>query len=85
MQQLLKTIWKTLIDVSAFSIILFLFMFIYSILGMELFAYNAKFDADGSIDMENGESIYQNFDTFLWSFTTVFVLLTEDGWSYIYF
>jgi len=52
---------------------------------MELFAYNAKFDADGSIDMENGESIYQNFDTFLWSFTTVFVLLTEDGWSYIYF
>jgi hypothetical protein len=59
-------------------------MFIYSILGMELFAYTAKFDTEGSVNLEGGDSIYQNFDTFLWSFTSVFVLLTEDGWSYIY-
>lgn len=37
-QHLLKTMWKTLVDISTFSVLLFLFMFIYSILGMEVFA-----------------------------------------------
>lgn len=75
---------KTLKEISAFSVVLFLFMFIYSILGMEMFAYKAKYDASGNLDMVSGESIDQNFDSFLWSFTTVFVLLTEDDWSTVY-
>ena len=36
---LLKTIATTMVDISTFSVILFLFMFSYSLLGMELFAY----------------------------------------------
>ena len=56
-------------------------MFIYAILGMDLFGYNAKFDSQGNIDMVNGSSNYLNFDSFLWAFSTVFVLLTEDSWS----
>ena len=31
-------------DISNFSVLLFIFMFIYSLLGMELFAYKVKFD-----------------------------------------
>lgn len=41
-QNLLKTIGRTLKDISTFSILLFLFMFIYTLLGMEVFAYKAK-------------------------------------------
>jgi voltage-dependent calcium channel L type alpha-1D len=52
--QLLSTMGKTLIDISSFSVVLFLFMFIYSILGMELFAYKAKFLGDETIDLKNG-------------------------------
>jgi hypothetical protein len=75
---------KTLKEISAFTVVLFLFMFIYSILGMEMFAYKAKYDAVGNLDLVNGESLDTNFDSFLWSFTTVFVLLTEDGWSTVF-
>jgi hypothetical protein len=81
---LLTTMGKTLKEISAFTVVLFLFMFIYSILGMEMFAYKAKYDGDGNLDLVNGESLDQNFDSFLWSFTTVFVLLTEDGWSTVH-
>jgi len=72
------------VSISKFTIILFLFIFVYSILGMETFANKAKFDDGKDIDNENGTSIERNFDNFLWSFTTVFVLLTEDGWMDIY-
>jgi len=75
---------KTLKEISAFSVVLFLFMFIYSILGMEMFAYKAKYDDSGNLDLDSGESLDQNFDSFLWSFTTVFVLLTEDAWSTVH-
>lgn len=82
---LLKTMWRTLIDISTFTVVLFLFMFIFSILGMENFAYNVKFNASNQVDLINGTSYNQNFDTFLWSMTTVFVLFTGDCWSYIWF
>jgi voltage-dependent calcium channel L type alpha-1D len=46
---LLETMIRTLYDISSFSIILFLFMYVYSLLGMEMFAYKASFDEDGNI------------------------------------
>ena len=42
---LLKTMAKTLKDVGTFSIVLFLFIFIFTLLGMELFAHKVKIDA----------------------------------------
>ncbi len=82
---ILRTTWKTLVDVSTFTIVLFLFMIIFTILGMELFAYKAKFNERNELDMEDGRSIMQNFDSFIWSFTTVFIVLTSDSWSMIWF
>jgi len=81
----LKTIWKTLIDISTFTIVLFLFMFIFTILGMELFGYKARFNSQGQVDLENGDPINQNFDNFVWAFTTVFIVLTADSWSAVWF
>ena len=51
---------------------------------MELFAEQVKFDSNGNVDLISGTSLDQNFDTFLWGFTTVFVLLTQDSWSGLY-
>ena len=38
-------------------IVLFLFIFTYSILGLEWFAYKAKFDLKHNVDLENGLSM----------------------------
>lgn len=82
---LLRTIKRTMEDVSIFSILLGLFMFTFALLGMELFAFRSRFADDGSVDLANGTSPNNNFDTLLNSFTTVFVVMTGDGWSSIYF
>ena len=60
-------------------------MIIFTILGMELFSYKAKFNEKNEIDLQNGNSIMQNFDSFIWSFTSVFIVLTSDSWSMIWF
>lgn len=85
LSHLLSTILRTFGDVGTFSILLFLFMFTFSLLGMETYANRVKFAPDNSIDLENGTSPDSNFDSLLNSFATVFVVLTADGWSNIYF
>lgn len=85
LQNLIKTIGRTLKDVSTFSVLLFLFIFIYSLLGMELFGYKAKFNEDGEVDLVNGTTVVENFDNFLDAFSTVFIVLTGDSWSTFYF
>jgi len=41
---LLEKIGMSLKDISNFSVLLFIFMFTYTLLGMELFAYSVKID-----------------------------------------
>ena len=46
-RQLVSTIIRSIKDVSNFSILLFLFIFIYTLLGRELFEYRVTFDGEG--------------------------------------
>jgi hypothetical protein len=46
LQNLLRTVGKSLIDISSFTVLLCIFIFTYTLLGMEMFAYKTKFDAD---------------------------------------
>ena len=48
-QKILTKTMKSLGEVSNFTLILFLFMFIMALLGMELFAYSVVFDTEGEI------------------------------------
>lgn len=48
-QLILYKMIKSLIDISNFSILLLLFMYIAALLGMEMFAYSAFFDAEGEL------------------------------------
>lgn len=41
-RELLEKIMMTFKDISNFSILLFIFMFVYTLLGMELYAYNVS-------------------------------------------
>lgn len=73
-------------DIATFSVLLFLFIFTFTLLGLEMFAHRAKLDFKKDlVDLENGQSPLFNFDNFLNSFTTVFVVLTNDAMSEIYY
>ena len=43
---LLETMGSTLRDIASFSVLLFLFIFIFSLLGMELFAHKVKLNLE---------------------------------------
>lgn len=68
-------------DIANFSILLFLFLFTFTLLGMEIFSFKVKFDAEGNLDLVNGISPRENFDTFLHAFTTIFIILIGDDWN----
>ena len=69
---------------SNFSVLLFLFIFVYTLLGRELFAYNLKFDSNGNLSSEsNAQSPRSNFDTFGEAIVTIFIVLTGEQWNII--
>lgn len=51
---MLTKITMSLKDIGNFSVLLFLFLFTYTLLGMEIFANKVKFDDQGNIDLING-------------------------------
>jgi hypothetical protein len=77
---------ESLKDIANFAIFMSIFIFIFTLLGLELFAYKAKINLDTmEVDTKNGQSPTVNFDTFLNSFSLVFIILTNDGQSAVYY
>lgn len=77
---------KSLKDIINFAVFLFLFIFIFTLMALELFAYKAKLNlVTLEMDPVNGVSPLYNFDTFINSFSLVFIILTNDGQSAIYY
>jgi hypothetical protein len=79
-QNILMKIGKTLKDIRNFSVLLFLFIFTYTLLGMELFAFKVKYNSENLVD-ENGEAPRANFDSFLNGITSVFIILIGEDWN----
>lgn len=71
---MLETIAKSLKDISSFSVLLFLLMFIYILLGMELFARKPSDYLDNSPNRSN-------FNNFFNGFIVVFIVLTGENWD----
>ena len=83
-------------DIGNFSILFFIFMFIYALIGMELFAFKVMFDENGEplsekqiLDNNGEEGIIgsypdSTFNTFSEAILSVFIILVNDGWSTIY-
>ncbi|XP_023221349.1 voltage-dependent T-type calcium channel subunit alpha-1I-like [Centruroides sculpturatus] len=72
---------RTIDNVAVFFALLILFIFIFSILGMNLFGCRfCKKIGDGSMHCER-----KNFDSLLWAIVTVFQILTQEDWNVVLF
>ena len=78
---MLNKISLSLQDIGNFSVLLFLFLFTATLLGLEMFSNKLKFDDDGYLDLANGTSPRTNFDTFLHGFLTIYIVLIGDNWN----
>eukprot|EP00899_Mesostigma_viride_P019947 jgi/Mesvir1/27954/Mv20161-RA.1 len=75
LQIFLKTLWATVRELGNFSFIIALLLFVYALMGMQLFGSKFDFDGDGMPDDR------ANFDTLLWSVVTVFQIITGENWN----
>lgn len=74
----METLGRTLVDIATFTVLLFLFIFTYTLFGLELFAEKVKYDLENDVLDPNGKSPAINFDNVLNSFTSVFIVLTNE-------
>lgn len=66
-------------------ILLCLFIYVFSLLGMSFFAGKVTFDEDNNYlsKAEGGISPRNNFDEVWWSIITIFQVLLGEGWNEI--
>lgn len=85
---LLESIARTLYNLGTFTLLLILVIFIFNLLGMQLFAGKLHLNDDdtlcldkyGYIDMYSGNVPTHNFDDIRSSFVTVFQILSGEDW-----
>ncbi|XP_051985788.1 voltage-dependent T-type calcium channel subunit alpha-1I-like [Xyrauchen texanus] len=75
----LVVLMKTMDNVATFCMLLMLFIFIFSILGMHIFGckFSLKTDAGDTVPDR------KNFDSLLWAIVTVFQILTQEDWNVV--
>ena len=89
LQQVILTVTRSFEKILPLSIILLLFMFIFSLLGMQLYGGGFMFvgragDCYSWEEVENGCSIPRaNFDTFGVSMVTIFQMMTGEDWNMV--
>ncbi|XP_037914604.1 voltage-dependent T-type calcium channel subunit alpha-1G isoform X4 [Hermetia illucens] len=71
---------RTMDNVAIFFSLLVLFIFIFSILGMNLFGCKFCEKVDGEMECDR-----KNFDSLLWALVTVFQILTQEDWNVVLF
>ena len=83
----------SLVDISNFTLLLLLFMYILALLGMELFAYSVCFDINGEpiFGKENIQNAFsqgyeiswprENFNNIFNSLVTVFIVIVAEDWN----
>ncbi|KAG8446311.1 hypothetical protein GDO86_013952 [Hymenochirus boettgeri] len=76
LQRQLVVLMKTMDNVATFCMLLMLFIFIFSILGMHLFGCKFASEKDGDTLPDR-----KNFDSLLWATVTVFQILTQEDWN----
>ena len=81
--KMMVKIGQTLKDIITFFVLLLIIVFVFSLLGVELFGYSIKINLDNEIlelDDPEGFSPRQNFDSFPEGFVSVFVCLIGEDW-----
>ncbi|TMW67789.1 hypothetical protein Poli38472_007461 [Pythium oligandrum] len=89
LRELLQLIARAVASIANFGVLLFLFIYIYALIGLQIFGNTMRFDDEGyAIPMDSptfweGELPRNNFDTLLWSMITVFQVITGENWNSI--
>lgn len=88
LREILVKMLVTFKDVNIFSLLLFLFMIIFSLLGMELFGFRLLFYDDlakkpDDPNFDKALSPRPNFDNLGMSITTIFAIAIGDDWNYL--
>lgn len=89
LQQVILTVTRSFEKILPLSIILLLFMFIFSLLGMQMYGGGFLFigragDCYSWEEVENGCSIPRaNFDTFGVAMVTIFQMMTGEDWNMV--
>lgn len=84
--KMMVKIGQTIKDIMNFFVLLLIVVFVFSLLGVELFNNYVRFDDKGNIvpiDDPKGKSPTQNFDSFENSFVSIFVCLIGEDWQLI--
>ncbi|KAE8959946.1 hypothetical protein PF011_g30265, partial [Phytophthora fragariae] len=87
LRDLLGMITKAVASIGNFGVLLFLFLYIFALMGMQFFANTMRFDDHGYPTPHNVDAFWNgtvprsNFDTLPWSIATVFQVVTGDNWS----
>ena len=86
-RELLQQIMFTVKEVTYFLVLLLICMFIFSLLGMELYGQKIRFNKDGFLpdaDNDTDELLVSprpNFDTFYMAFTSIFIVFIGEDWQ----
>jgi hypothetical protein len=81
----MEKIFVTIKDIRNFLLLLLMFIIMFTLLGMELFAFRVRFDKEDRFDPDGKYYPDSTFNTFAEGFFSVFILLANDGWTTIYF
>ncbi|KAE9188792.1 hypothetical protein PF002_g25223 [Phytophthora fragariae] len=87
LRNLLQMIAQTVASIGNFGVLLFLFVYVFALMGMQFFGNTMRFDKFGyptphNVDeFWNGTVPRSNFDTLPWAIATVFQIITRDSWS----
>ena len=86
---------SSLIDISNFSVLLMLIMYILALLGMEMFAYSVYIDEEGEpvFGQQNIQAAFEagqtmnwpreNFNDIFSSVLTVFIVIVAEDWNQV--
>lgn len=84
---LFQAIYKTMKDIWYFACLMFLYCFIFALLGMEFFAYRVRMDnyvdRNPITDKALGVSPRLHFDSFGRALLTIFCLIVNEDWNHI--
>ncbi|EEH58460.1 voltage-gated ion channel superfamily [Micromonas pusilla CCMP1545] len=71
---IITTMFNSIASISFLSLILMLFMFIFALLGMQVYGYEF-------VNCDKSDYSRHNFDNIYWSFITIFQMLTGENWN----
>ena len=80
-RDLLSQIVVSLKEVFTFFLLLVIGMFIFTLLGMELFGFKIYYDEDGQIDVDGKFPPRPNFNSVYNGFVTIFVVFIGEMWN----